>query len=135
MRGVKVVFILRVLVLIIILIIAYGAIKHFINPRRKLAYAIANRQTLLMDDKQDIRKNLLIAYKGSLFEGEKYMGTIDGSFQIIQIHLQPQDNQKLIGFDVADFLAIEQQVLALYSHAQISWGSPVKELVRKTQKE
>jgi hypothetical protein len=126
------IFILRVALLAIIVIIVYGCLKYYIRPGRKISNALEQKQTLIMDDKQSVHKNILVAYKGVLFEGEKYMGTKGEAFHITNIHLWARDNQKLVGLGIEDFSEIKRIIHSQYPHAELTWRSPVKELIQET---
>jgi hypothetical protein len=123
------VLIFRALLFILIAIGLYWCFKFFLNPQRKMTQALEEGRTLIMDDKKVVHRNMLIAFKGVLFEAEKYMGTTEEAFQIIKIHVWPRDNQKLVGLEKKDFQELNRIIKARYPYADISWKSPIKELL------
>ena len=124
------ILIFRTLLFILIAIAFYWCFRFFLNPQRKLAQALEEKRTLIMDDTSSVHRNILIAYKGVLFEGEKYMGTTPEAFQIIKIHIWARDNQKLVGLEKRDFGDLKQLVQGRYPFAEISWKSPIKEFLQ-----
>lgn len=126
------VFILRILFFALLFIGIYWCIKYWLNPHRKLTIALEQGKTLMMDDKRNVHRNFLLAYKGVLFEGEKYMGTADRAFHIIRVHVWPRDHQKLVGLEKSDFEYLQSLIHQQYPHAEITWRSPVQELMQKS---
>ena len=122
------VLIFRALLFILLVISLYWSFMFLLNPQRKLAQALEEGRTLIMDDQKVVHRNMLIAFKGVLFEAEKYMGTTEEAFQIIKIHVWPRDNQKLVGLEKKDFQQLEKIIEARYPYADVSWKSPIKEL-------
>lgn len=127
------VFILRIFLLSFLLIGLYWCINYWLNPQRKLTHALKQKKTLMMDDKTSVHRNFLVAHKGVLFEGEKYMGTADQGFHIIKIHVWARDHQKLVGLEKKDFEFLNTLIGEQYPHAQITWRSPIQELLHKDQ--
>lgn len=121
---------IRFLLFILLIIVIYWCFKYFLHPQRKLTQAIEQKRTLMMDDQGSVHRNLLLAYKGVLFEGEKYMGTAEDSFQIIKIHVWARDHQNLVGLQREDFGEIAKIIKYQYPFTEISWKSPIKELLR-----
>jgi len=70
----------------------------------------------LFDKKDNIRMNLLLTYKGHLFEGEKYAA----AKEVDHILLFPTNpyNTKMSKQDKA---YIEQSLLSIYPKAKIDW--------------
>ena len=64
-------------------------IKFILNPKRKLELAHEQKRYYYLDDPNNVRKNFLLTYKGVLFEGEKYLGTTEDSFDVISIFIWP----------------------------------------------
>jgi hypothetical protein len=121
----------RILLLAIILSLIYYLIKYIINPKRKLELAHEQKRYYLLDDANNVRKNFLLTYKGVLFEGEKYLGTTDRSFEVVSIFIFPKDLAALKGLTKDDFLTIERRVNEQYRNAKIDWKSPIKDLLKK----
>jgi hypothetical protein len=121
----------RILLLALILFLIYYLIKYIINPKRKLELAHEQKRYYLFDDANNVRKNFLLTYKGVLFEGEKYLGTTDRSFEVVSIFIFPKDPSALKGLSKDDFLTIERRVKEHYRNAKIDWKSPIKDLLKK----
>ncbi|OIJ10985.1 sigma-w pathway protein ysdB [Anaerobacillus arseniciselenatis] len=126
-----VVFLFRLLILIAVIILAYSSIKYLMNPKRKLELAHEKKQFYFLDDKQNIRKNFLITYRGVLFEGEKYLGTTDKAFEVVTVQVWVKNPDKLQGLNKEDFYFIEKEIILAYPNAKIDWKSPIKELLLK----
>src|SRR5690554_1286891 len=82
---------LRFLIFALIIFLIYSLIKYVINPKRKLELAHEQKKFYVFDHKNDVRKNFLLTYKGVLFEGEKYLGTTDDAFEVVNIFIWPHD--------------------------------------------
>ncbi len=126
-----VVFLFRIFLLLAVFILAYSAIKYLINPKRKLELAHEKKLFYFFDDRQNIRKNFLTTYRGVLFEGEKYLGTTENSFEVITIQIWAKNINNLQGLNKEDFYFIEKEILRVYPNANINWNSPIKELLLK----
>lgn len=124
------ILIIRVLLLILLCFGIYWCFRYFLHPFRKLNQAIEGKRTVMMDDKRNVHRNILLVYQGVLFEGEKYMGTKDEAFQIVKIHMWPRKNEELVGFKKRDFDEIMSMIHTSYPHAEISWKSPIRELLQ-----
>lgn len=118
---------LRIMILLVIFFILYTAIKFLLSPKRKLELAHAQKKFFFLDDPKNIRKNFLLTYRGVLFEGEKYLGTTERTFEVVSIFIWPQKTDDIYGLRHEDFLAIEDAVKKQYPTALIDWKSPVKE--------
>jgi len=124
-------FFFRFILLIVFVVSFIWIISYMINPKRKLQTALESGTTLLMDNRKSVHQNLMLAYKGVLFEGEKYMGTTEDAFHIIKIHLWPKTKDNLIGLDKGDFKQIEQIIQNYYPYSQVLWGTPVREFLNE----
>ena len=122
---------LRLILILIIFLLLYTAIKYMLSPRRKLELAHEQGKFYLLDDPRNIRKNFLLTYQGVLFEGEKYLGTTDRAFEVVSIFIWPKKTDDLKGLQREDFLAIENIVKQQYPAAAIDWKSPVKEFLNR----
>jgi len=122
---------IRMILFIWIIVIAYLIINYIFNPKRKLELAQQKGDLFILDDPKNTRKNMLITYKGALFEGEKYLGTADEAFRIIHIKIWTDDKTKLHGISKQDLIDIEQIIIDSYPYALIEWASPMKELIKK----
>ncbi|GAF67039.1 hypothetical protein BTS2_3947 [Bacillus sp. TS-2] len=128
------VILFRLLLLIAILVIAYSALRYLFHPRRKLEVAHDKRQFFFLDDDKNVRKNFLVTYKGVMFEGEKYLGTTNDSFQIVSIYMWARKTENLKGLSREDFTFIEEDIALRYPNAKINWKSPIKELLTEQKK-
>ena len=122
-------WILRLFLIFLIVFLLYRAIKYVISPKRKLELAHEHKQFFIYDDSTNVRKNFLITYKGVMFEGEKYLGTTEFSFEVVSIFIWPKDTAALKGLSFEDFIFIEDHIHEIYPGAKISWKSPIKEFL------
>lgn len=122
----------RLIIFALIIFLIYSLIKYVINPKRKLELAHEQKKFYIYDHKNDVRKNFLLTYKGVLFEGEKYLGTTENAFEVINIFIWPHDVAKLYGLVREDFLFIEKHIKENYPNAEIDWKSPIHEFLRKS---
>ena len=125
------VILFRLLLLIAVVVLAYSALKYLFHPKRKLEQAHDKKQFYFYDEEKDVRKNFLITYKGVMFEGEKYLGTTDQSFEIVSIYVWARQTDRLTGFNKEDFQFIVDDIRLRYPSAKIEWKSPIKELLKK----
>lgn len=124
-----IVLIFRLLILIATVFLIYRLFSYVINPKRKLELAYEKKDFYFHDDPNNIRKNFLLTYKGVLFEGEKYLGTTDRSFEVVSIFIWAKNPANLKGLDIHDFMIIQENVLEHYPDAKIDWKSPIKEFL------
>ncbi|MCK1991793.1 sigma-w pathway protein ysdB [Peribacillus muralis] len=124
------VLILRFILLAFIILFIYTVIKYLMNPKRKLELAHEQKKYFLLDDTANIHKNFLLTYNGVMFEGEKYLGTTERSFEVISIFIWPKTVAGLKGLKRTDFLKIEAAIKKQYPDAVIDWKSPVKEFLK-----
>lgn len=123
--------IIRLLLIILIILLIYSAVKYVTNPMRKLEKAHKQKKYFFYDDANNAQKNFFITYKGVMFEGEKYLGTTDNSFDVVSIFIWPHQPSELQGLVGEDFMFIESKLKNHYMNAKIDWKSPVKELMDK----
>lgn len=123
----------RIAVLALIIYLFYTAVKFITDPKRKLESAHEQKRFFFYDISDNIRKNFLITYKGVMFEGEKYLGTTDRSFEVVSIFVFPHNNDLLHGLSYEDFVFIENEIQLRYPNAVIDWKSPIKELLEKNR--
>ncbi|MDX5476637.1 MAG: sigma-w pathway protein ysdB [Bacillaceae bacterium] len=124
------VILIRLLVISLVVFLIYFTIKYILNPKRKLEIAHEKKNFFMLDAKENVRKNFLLTYKGVMFEGEKYLGTTDQSFEVVSIFIFPKSNEKLQGLQKHDFQYIEKEVRRSYPNAIIDWKSPIKEFLK-----
>ncbi|WP_066311375.1 sigma-w pathway protein ysdB [Bacillus sp. FJAT-29814] len=123
-----VVWILRFILLGLIVFLFYRAVKYLVQPTRKLESARKHHQ-FFMSDHDDVRKNIVLTYKGAVFAGEKYMGPTDETFDVVSISLWPENTASLKGMVREDFCFIDRKIKEHYPNAEINWRSPVKEFL------
>ncbi|WP_246147332.1 sigma-w pathway protein ysdB [Aneurinibacillus danicus] len=122
---------LRLLLLLTIIAFIVWWFQYIFNPKRKLMSAIEKKQTFVLDDEDNVRRNLLLTYKGVLFEGEKYLGSMEDRFTVTKISLWPRQSSRLKGLTRDDFFEISEIIRESYPDAEIEWGTPVKEFLQR----
>jgi hypothetical protein len=125
------VLLLRVIILLIFIFLIHSSVKYLFHPKRKLELAHEQKRFYFLDDGENVHKNFLLTYKGVLFEGEKYLGTTQSSFEVVSIFIWPRKSSALKGLVIEDFRFIEAKVRENYPAAKIDWKSPIKELIQK----
>jgi hypothetical protein len=105
-------------------------IKTLGTPNRKFKHAVKQKRYYIMDDKNNVRKNFLLTYKGVVFEGEKHLGFGKNSFAVDSIYIWLHDSADIEKLGLTDFLFIEQKILKQYPKAKINWNNPFFELMR-----
>lgn len=124
-----VIILFRILILIAIVILVYTGIKYIRNPERRLRIAKDSNEFFFLDDNNDNKKNLQFVYKRCLFEGEKYLGTTETSFEVVDIHVSVRNPIELSGFTRDDLYFLENEILIHYPHAKITWKHPINQLI------
>lgn len=107
------------LLIVLLVFLLYGLfqiLSFLMNPQQRLKLAQKRRTFYLLDQKDNIRMNLLLTYKGHLLEGEKYAA----ANEVDHILLFPTNpyNTKMSQQDKA---YIEQSLLSIYPKAKIDW--------------
>ncbi|HEY4601114.1 MAG TPA: sigma-w pathway protein ysdB [Cerasibacillus sp.] len=123
-----VVYLFRILILIALVTIIYTLIKYFRNPERYLSIAKEEGDFFFLDDPNNSKKNFQIVYKGCSFEGEKYLGTTEESFEVVTIHLSVRNPLELKGLSRDDLYFLEKEILIRYPHAKVEWKHPINQL-------
>lgn len=100
------------------------------DPKRKLDEAYEQQRYFFYDDVKNIRKNFFITYKGALFEGEKYLGTTEHSFDVVSIFVWVKDEHTLQGFTKDDFLFLQAEIETNYPTAEVNWKNPIDKLMK-----
>jgi hypothetical protein len=126
-------WLVRFMLFALILFLIYRIIKFILNPKRKLELAHEQKRYYFLDDTNNVRKNFFLTYKGVLFEGEKYLGTTENSFDVVSIFIWPHSTAALKGFVREDFQFIEEKIRDHYLYAELDWKSPVKEFLQKNK--
>ncbi|RWZ59821.1 sigma-w pathway protein ysdB [Halobacillus fulvus] len=124
-----IVLLFRLLLLIAIAFIIYTAYKYIKNPRRKLDLAQEHQEFYFHDNKENTKENFLMTYKGFVFEGEKYLGTTEDSFEVVTINVSAHNPEKLQGLEREDLYFMEQEILMRYPYASIDWKYPINRLI------
>ncbi len=125
---------IRFAIILLIIFLLYRIFKYVLNPKRKLELAHEKREFYWLDDQANVHKNFFLTYKGVLFEGEKYLGSTNKSFEVVSIFVWAKtDNLK--GLTYTDFQYIERRIKEIYPHAKMDWKSPIKELLKENSRE
>jgi len=121
--------ILRLVVIAFIIFAFYKIVRYLTDPKRKLDEAYEKGAYYFYDDVNDVRKNFFISYKGAMFEGEKYLGTTNQSFEVVSIFVHVLDTMKLQGFTKEDFRFLQNEITMNYPNAKVNWARPIEELL------
>lgn len=124
-----IVYLFRILILISLAIIFYTIIKYFRNPERYLRIAKEERGFFFLDDPKNSQRNFQIVYKGCSFEGEKYLGTTEESFEVVDINISVRNPLELRGLSRDDLYFLKKEILTRYPHANITWKHPIDQLL------
>lgn len=122
---------IRFVIIAIIIYLFYRGIRYLTDPKRKLDDAYEQERYYFYDDVKNVQKNFFITYKGAMFEGEKYLGTTDHSFDVVSIFVWVKDEAKLQGFTKDDFRFLQSEILSNYPEAAISWKNPIEQLMEE----
>lgn len=122
-------FILRFIILALLIFAFYKILRYVFDPKRKLDEAYEKGHYYFYDDVKNVRKNFFISYKGALFEGEKYLGATDHSFEVISIFVSVHNLAELHGLTKDDFKFLKSEILMSYPSAKISWIEPIENLM------
>ncbi|MGD6816807.1 sigma-w pathway protein ysdB [Metabacillus sp. 113a] len=125
------VLLIRLVLIALIIFLLYRGVKFILNPKRRLELAQERKEFYFLDDQENVRKNFLITYKGALFEGEKYLGTTEQSFEVISIFIWSSTASKLKGLTIDDFRYLEGSIKERYPVAKIDWKSPIREFLKE----
>ncbi|WP_371932669.1 sigma-w pathway protein ysdB [Bacillus carboniphilus] len=91
------VIVLRIVLIGLFIFFIYTAFKYILNPKRKLDLSQEQKRYYLLDNREHVQKNMQLTYKGALFEGEKYLGTTEQSFEVISIFIWCKKEEQLQG--------------------------------------
>jgi hypothetical protein len=120
---------IRFVIIAFIVYLFYRVIRYLTDPKRKLDEAYEQQHFYFYDDVNNVRKNFFITYKGAMFEGEKYLGTTENSFDVVSIFVRVKDEAKLQGFTKDDFHFLKAEILSNYPQADIGWKNPIEQLM------
>ncbi|WP_373893020.1 sigma-w pathway protein ysdB [Virgibacillus sp. CBA3643] len=124
-----IIIIFRILILIALALLVYTVIQYVRNPQRRLRIAKESNTFFFLDEPDNSKKNLQFVYKGCLFEGEKYLGTTEEAFEVVNIHVIARDPLELRGLTRDDLYFLEREILIRYPHAKIEWKHPINQLL------
>ncbi|MBY7143199.1 sigma-w pathway protein ysdB [Virgibacillus sp. NKC19-3] len=124
-----IVILFRVLILIALGLLVYTVIQYIRNPQRRLRIAKESNTFYFVDELEDSKKNLQFTYKGCLFEGEKYLGTTEEAFEVVNVHVTVRDPLELRGLTREDLYFLEREILIRYPYAKIEWKHPINQLL------
>ncbi|RKQ29927.1 sigma-w pathway protein ysdB [Oceanobacillus halophilus] len=124
-----IVILFRLLILVALILLVYTWIQYVRNPERQLRLAKQSQDFYLVDEPYNSKKNLQFVYKGCLFDGEKYLGATESSFEVIDIHISVREPMELRGLTREDLYFLENEILIKYPHAKIKWKHPIDELL------
>ncbi|MFC2948611.1 sigma-w pathway protein ysdB [Virgibacillus sediminis] len=119
----------RLLIIIALAMIIYTMVQYLQNPQRKLRIAQEKKKFYFVDDPDNSKKNIHFAYKGCLFDGEKYLGTAGETFEVVNIHISVREPLHLKGVTRDDLYFLEKEILLRYPYAKIEWKHPISELL------
>ena len=126
-------FLIRLIVLALIIYLFYRVIRFIVDPKRKLDSALESGTYYFLDDVKNVQKNFFIAFRGVLFEGEKYLGTTENAFEVVSIFVWVENPDKLQGFTKEDFHFLEKEILMNYPEARINWKNPIERLMKQDE--
>lgn len=129
--GYYMAFFIRIAIIVLVIYLFYKIVRYVFDPKRKLDEAHEKGEYYFYDDVKNVRKNFFITYKGAMFEGEKYLGTTERSFEVISILVTVHHNADLHGLTKDDFLFLENEIAMSYPAAKISWTRPIEDLLNK----
>ncbi|SER90220.1 sigma-w pathway protein ysdB [Salipaludibacillus aurantiacus] len=129
------VILFRIFLLIAVGIIIFSVIKYLFDPRRKLEKAYRDGRFYLLDEPDNVRKNVFFTFGSAMFEGEKFLGATDDSFEVTSIIVRTEDINQLQGLSRRDFKFIEKELLLRYPKAVIEWRSPINDLLKRLERQ
>lgn len=126
-------WIIRLVIFLLILYLLYRSVKYIIDPKRKLELAQEQKRFYFLDDQENVRKNFHVTYKGVLFEGEKYLGATEKSFEVVSIFVWSKNISSLKGLTQEDFQYLQNEIKERYPNAKLDWKSPIHEFLQNKQ--
>lgn len=124
-----IVYVFRILIIAAVILLIYSIIQYFRNPDRLLKNAKETKGFYFLDEQNNSKKNIRFVYKGCQFEGEKYVGATEESFEIVDIHVTVINPLELQGLSRDDIYFLEKELLIRYPYAKISWKHPINKLL------
>ncbi|WP_044340450.1 hypothetical protein [Rossellomorea aquimaris] len=126
-------WLIRLVIFSLIVYLLYRSVKYIMDPKRKLELAQEQKRFYFLDDQENVRKNFHVTYKGVLFEGEKYLGATEESFEVVSIFVWSTNISSLKGFTQEDFQYLQNEIRERYPNAKLDWKSPIREFLQKKQ--
>lgn len=127
-----IVILFRILLVIAAILVFYTIFQYCRNPKRKLHLAKKRNEFFVLDDMANSKKNLQFVYNGCLFEGEKYLGTTERSFDVVTIQVFVPEPAELKGITRDDLYFLEKEINQLYPYAKIDWKYPIGKLLERS---
>jgi hypothetical protein len=124
-----IVILFRILIIAAIILLLYSIIQYFRNPERLLQKAKFTSGFYFVDEEWNSKKNIRFVYKRCQFEGEKYVGTTEDSFEIVDIHVTVANPIELQGLTRDDIYFLEKELLIRYPYAKVTWKHPINKLI------
>jgi|SRR5699024_993774 len=121
----------QVLLIIATCFLLYGFFNYLRSDERKLLKAKNKNKYYLIDDSENVQKNLRFVYKGCLFEGEKYIGSRGNQFVVANIDISVHDQLELKGISKVDLSFLEEKIKGIYPNASIHWKHPISVLLEE----
>jgi hypothetical protein len=126
-------WLIRLVIFFLILYLLYRSVKYIMDPKRKLELAQEQKRFYFLDDQENVRKNFHVTYKGVRFEGEKYLGATEKSFEVVSIFVWSKNISSLKGLTQEDFQYLQNEIKERYPNAKLDWKSPIREFLQKKQ--
>ncbi|WP_217586926.1 sigma-w pathway protein ysdB [Lentibacillus saliphilus] len=126
-----IILLFQMLIFIALIVLFYTILQYFRNPQRKLDLARRSQDFYLLDEPQNNIKNMHFVYKGCYFEGEKYLGTTEDAFEVVNIQVIVREPMELRGLSRDDLYFLEKELLIRYPYAKIEWKHPINQLLIK----
>lgn len=124
----------RLLLIIAVAIIVFSITKYILDPRRKLEAAKNRGEFYLLDDTENIRKNITFTYKTALFEGEKFLDPDQPGPDVTNIMVWSEDIDEIHRMSLRDFQFMERELKLRYPHALVEWRTPVNDWIKRLKK-
>lgn len=125
------VILFRILLLAALLFLVYTMVQLAKDPKRQFNTAVEHRSFYFEDNEDNPKRNFFITYKGAIFEGEKYVGATEESFEVVSITVSAKEPDRLTGMEREDLYFLEKEILTRYPHASIEWKYPMKTLLQR----
>lgn len=128
-----VIILFRVLIILALFFIFFATVQYIRSPQRKIQKAKEMYSFYFLDEPEDNKKNLQFTYKGCLFEGEKYLGTTETAFEVVNIDVTVRRPIELRGITKTDLAFLEEEILSKYPYATVNWKHPINQLIEQEE--